>query len=198
MQMKGKKRKKALAAIVKAKKPEVVWTRADYERELHEAKLIGPKFMSDEALVSFCHGVSGYYHAHFWADARPFFQELWKRIEGGKLKMSKSEACRQIGCSRQWANAIVSGRADEHRNASAKAKQAKSGKLLSAVSASTPILTDDEYVHEISKHAFAKLEPLLQQNHWDRYRKICKELAEQFEEASKTPPAGKARAAGAD
>ena len=202
--MKRKKRKKALAEIVKSKKPEVVnsektevvWDSIDYDRELYNAKQIGPAKMSDDALLRFCQGVSGYYHAHFWADARPFFLELWKRINEGKLKMSKTEACRQIGCSRQWANEIVSGRADENREARAKAKGAKGGNKLSAASASTALLTDEEYVDEISEHAWAKLEPLLQSN-WERYRTICKELAKRFDEASKTPPAGKARAAGA-
>jgi hypothetical protein len=28
----------------------------------------------------------------------------------------------------------------------------------------------------------------LLQNHWERYRTICKELAQQFAEASETPP----------
>jgi hypothetical protein len=201
-----KKRKKALAETAKSKKPEVVksqeaevvWDYIDYDRELYKAKQIGPEKMSDDALLSSCHGVSGYYYGHFWADARPFFQELWRRIEAGNLRMSKSEVCRRIGCTRQWANEIVSGRADEHREASAKAKEAKTGKLLSAVSASTALLTDDEYVDEISKHAFATLEPLLQSNNWERYRTVCEELAKQFREASKTQPAAKARAAGAD
>jgi hypothetical protein len=219
--MKNKKRKNALAEAVKSKKPEVVksqeaevvmsqeaevmksqeaevvWDHIQYDRELYNAKKIGPEKMSDDALLSFCHGVSGYYYGHFWADARPFFQELWRRIEAGNLRMSKSEACRRIGCTRQWANEIVSGRADEHREASAKAKEAKGGKLLSAASVSTALLTDDEYVDEISKHAFATLEPLLQSNNWERYRTICEELAKQFEDASKTTPTGKARAAGA-
>jgi hypothetical protein len=190
-----KKRTKVAKPIAKPKKAEVVWDSIAYNRELHKAKQTGPEKMSDDALLSFCHGVSGYYHAHYWAEARPFFQEIWKRIDSGKLKMSKSEACRQIGCSRQWANAIVSGRADEER---AKAKQAKTGKKLSAVTASTELLTDDEYINEISKHAFATLEPLLQSNNWERYRTICDELAKQFREASKTQPAAKARAAGAD
>jgi hypothetical protein len=195
--MKEKKGTKVTTKIVKSKKAEVVWTHLVYDRELYEAQQIGPKNMSDEALMSFCRGVSGYYHAHFWSDARPFFLELWQRINNGKLKMSKTEACRQIGCSRQWAIEIVSGRADEHREARAKAKQAKSGNKVSAVSASTELLTDEEYLREILNHAFAKLKPLLQ-DHWNRYRKICAELAKHFEEASKTPPTSKARAAGAD
>jgi hypothetical protein len=192
-----KKRTKATTQIVKAEKPEVIWTHADFQREVEKAKKVGPRKMSNEDLVSFCHGVNGYFHAHFWADSRPFFVELWRRINDGKLKMSKSEACRRIGCTRQWANAIVSGRADERREARTKAKRAKTGNQVSAVSASTELLTDEEYVNEISNEAFAKLTPLLE-SHWERYRTICKELAKRFEEASKTPPAGKARAAGAD
>jgi hypothetical protein len=187
--MKGKVKvgAKALAQIVKARKPEVVWSHADFGGELEKAKRIGPKKMSNDDLVSFCHGVSGYYRAHFWADTRPFFLELWQRIDAGKLHMSKTAACRKIGCTRQWANAIVSGRADERRKNREKAKAAKGGNLVSAAKTSTALLTDEEYVDEISKDAFAKLKPLLQ-NHWDRYRAICKELAKQFDEASKTPP----------
>jgi hypothetical protein len=185
--MSAKKGTKVNTNIVKAKKAEVVWTHLDYDREVNEAKRVGPEKMSNEALVSFCRGINGYYRAHYWADARPFFLELWKRIDGGKLKISKSEACRRIGCTRQWANAIISGRA--------RAKQAKTGNKVS-----TPILTvedDEDYVQKILNHAFAKLKPLLQ-SHRNSYRAICRELAKHFNKASKTPPAGKARAAGAD
>ena len=134
------------------------------------------------------------YRAHFWVDARPFFQELWRRINAGTLHMNKSEACRQIGCTRQWANAIVSGRADERRSQHAQAKQAKGGTLISAVSTSEALPTDEEFVHQIMKQAFDKLAPLLK-DHWERYRVICKELAEHFDEASKTTPIAKAHGA---
>jgi hypothetical protein len=155
--VKNKKRTKAATQIVKSKKAEVVWSHADFGRELEKAKRIGPKKMSNDDLVSFCHGVSGYYHAHFWADARPFFLELWQRIDAGKLHMSKTAACRKIGCTRQWANAIVSGRADERRENREKAKAAKGGNLVSAANPRTALLTDEEYVREILKQAFAKL-----------------------------------------
>jgi hypothetical protein len=177
--------------IAKARKPDVIWSHAEFGRELEKAKKIGPKNMSDSDLLSFCRGVSGYYHSHFWVDARPFFRELWDRINAGKLHMNKSEACRRIGCTRQWANSIVSGRADERRTVRAQAKGAKGGTLISAVSASEALPTNEEFVHEILKRAFAKLEPLLS-DHWDRYRSICGELAKHFDEASKTPPVAKA------
>jgi len=177
-------------------KPEVVWSHADFGSELKRARRIGPKKMSNDDLVSFCHGANGYYHAHFWADARPFFLELWRRIDAGKLNMSKTAACQKIGCTRQWANAIVSGRADKRRENREKAKAAEGENLVSAAEPRTALLTDKEYVREILEHAFAKLTPLLP-SHWDRYRKICEELARQFGEASKTQPAATAQGEGA-
>ena len=195
--MKTKNKTKALtqnsghSLSIKAARVEVVWTHAEFGRELEKAKQIGPNKMSDTDLLRFCRGVNCYYHSHFWVDARPFFRELWHRINDGKLRMSKTEACRRIGCTPQWANAIVSGRADERRTVRAQAKAAKGGNL---VSASTSLPTDEEFVDEILKRAFAKLEPLLS-DHWDRYRSICGELAKHFEEASKTPLIAKAHGA---
>jgi hypothetical protein len=195
--MKSEKGTKTPAQIVKSERAEVIWSRADFERELEKAKKIGPQKINSFDLLDFCQGAHGYYQAHFWADARPFFQELWRRINAGEFQISKTAACERIGCTRQWANAIVSGRADEEREARAKAKEAKTGKSVSAETASTTLLSDEDYVNEIREHAFAKLEPL-RKSQWDRYRKVCAELAKQFDEASKTTPTGKARAAGAD
>lgn len=101
--------------------------------------------------------------------------------------MSKTAACRKIGCTRQWANAIVSGRADKRRSDRAQAKASQSGNLVSTGEAITALPTDEEFVREISEQAFAMLKPLLP-SHWERYRTICTELAKQFAEASKTPP----------
>ena len=180
--------------ITKAGKSDVIWSHADFGRELEKAKHIGADKLSDNDLLRLCRGISGYYHAHFWVDARPFFQELWHRIKVGKLQMSKTQACRRIGCTRQWANAIVSGRADEHRSQRTAAKGAKGGNLLSAPSTSAALPTNEEYVHEITRQAFAKLAPL-RGAYWDRYRAICEELSKEFAEASKTPPLAKAHGA---
>jgi hypothetical protein len=180
--------------ITKAGKSDVIWSHADFGRELEKAKKIGADKLSDNDLLRLCRGISGYYHAHFWVDARPFFQELWHRINVGKLEMSKKEACRRIGCTRQWANSIVSGRADERRTVRAEAKKAKGGNLVSTVSTSAPLPTNEEFVREILKYTFNKLIPLLG-DHWDRYRAICGELAKHFDEASKTPPIAKAQGA---
>ena len=58
--MKGKVKvgAKAVAQIVKARKPEVVWSHADFGGELEKAKRIGPKKMSNDDLVKFCHRVT--------------------------------------------------------------------------------------------------------------------------------------------
>ena len=181
--------------ITKADKPEVVWNHSEFGRELEKAKKIGPTKMSNKDLLSFCNGVAGYHRVHFWVDARPFFRELWHRIDVGKIPhMNKTKACQRIGCTRQWANAIVSGRADERRMVRADAKKAKGGNLVSTVSTSAALPTDEEFVHQIMKQAFDKLAPLLK-DHWERYRAICKELAEHFDEASKTTPIAKAQGA---
>jgi hypothetical protein len=181
--------------IAKTTKPDVIWSHADFGRELEKAKKIGPKKMSNEDLLSFCHGVSDYHRAHFWVDARPFFQELWHRIEVGEIPhMNKTKACERIGCTRQWANAIVSGRADERRMVRAKAKGAKSGNQVSTVNGSAALATNEDYVDEILNEVFAKLAPLLPA-YWDRYRMICEELAKQFIEASKTTPIAKVHGA---
>jgi hypothetical protein len=180
----------AITPVTKAQtasKPEVVWSHDDFDHELDEARRIGPENMSDSDLVMLCQGVSGYLRAHFWVDARPFFLELWRRIDVGKLRMNKTEACRKIGCTRQWANAIVSGRADERREVRAKAKEAKDGNSVSSPNTITTTLTDQGYVHEITDHAFEMLAALLP-THRGRYRTICEELAKEFEEASKNPP----------
>jgi hypothetical protein len=173
------------APIATSRKPDVVWSHAEFGSELEKAKKIGANKMSNNDLLSLCRGISGYYHAHFWVDARPFFKELWQRINSGQMHMNKTEACRRIGCTRQWANAIVSGRADERRSQHAQAKQAKGGTLISAVNEVAALPTDEEFVHEIRELAFAKLAPLLKES-WERYRTICAELAKHFTEASKT------------
>lgn len=79
-----------------------------------------------------------------------------------------------------------------NEKAKLKGKAAKGGHLVSAAKARRALLKDEVYVREILKQAFAKLTPLLP-HYWERYRKICRGLAKRFDEASKTPPAGKAR-----
>jgi len=183
-------------SILKPAKPEIIWTHDDFARELKKAKGIGPRNMSNDALVIFCCRLNSYYRGRFLMDARPFFVELWRRIEKRKLRMSKTGVCRQIGCTRQWANAIDSGRADARREERKKA-QLETKFPVSSASGSSAVLTAEEYIDKISKYAFSELNSLLR-SHWDLYRTICEKLGHRFIEASKTPPVEKALAAGAN
>jgi hypothetical protein len=182
--------------ILKTRKPVIVWSQPDFDREVNKAQEIGPKEMSDTELLSFCRGAHSYFYAHFWADARPFFVELWKRIEEHKMpevQNSKTEACKRIGCSIRWAQMIVRGTAKDSN-----AEKAKKKKIESEVtSPSQELLTDDEYVTQVLRFAFETLEPLLRDN-WERYRAICAELSKQFCEASKTPDADNQRLPGVE
>jgi hypothetical protein len=151
--------------------------------------------MSDADLLSFCRGAHSYFHAHFWADARPFFLELWKRIEEQKMpeiENSKTEACKAIGCSIRWAQMIVRGTAKESNSGKTKGKKIK-GEFTSRQEP----LTKDEYVFAILKFGFETIKPL-RRDSWELYRDICAEVAKQFGEASKTPDADNPRLPGVE
>ena len=89
------------------------WNHRDFAREVDKSKAGGPGGLSDDELLYFCRGADGFF-THFWADARPFFVELWKRIEAGRISYihTKTEACRLIGCSLRWAEKIVADTAN--------------------------------------------------------------------------------------
>jgi hypothetical protein len=89
---------------------ETVWTHLEFARELERAKEQGARNLLNGRLLALCCGIHNYF-GHFWADARPFFVELWARIETKNFPHSKSEACDRIGCSMRWAQKIVAGTA---------------------------------------------------------------------------------------
>ena len=45
--------------ITKARKPDVIWSHAEFGRELEKAKKIGANKMSNNDLLSLCRGISG-------------------------------------------------------------------------------------------------------------------------------------------
>jgi hypothetical protein len=201
-QMTVKNRKNAVShtarppsVIVKAEQHTIVWSEGDFRREVEKARRIKPQKMSDADLLSFCRGAHRYFHAHFWADARPFFVELWKRIDNHEMpeiQNSKTEACKRIGCSIRWAQMIVRGTAKESNSGEAKEKKTK----REFTSRQEP-LTKDEYVFAISKFGFEMIQPLHRDN-WELYREICAELGKQFYEASKTPDTDNPRLTGVE
>ena len=91
---------------------EPVWGPRKFALELEKAKRIGPHKISDAALVRFCRGAQIYF-VHFWVDAGPFFIELWKRIEEGRMRgiHTKTQAAQLIGVSMRWIQKIIAGTA---------------------------------------------------------------------------------------
>ena len=89
---------------------EMVWTHLEFARALETAKQQGAKNLPNEALLALCKGILTYF-GHFWADGRPFFGELWARIESKDFPYNKREACDRIGLSVRWAQKIIAGTA---------------------------------------------------------------------------------------
>jgi hypothetical protein len=92
---------------------EPVLSKDQYRKELEKALQIGPGNLSNAVLFRLLRGVRTDFLVHFWADVRPFFVELWRRIENKQIAdiPTKTEACRLIGCSVRWAERIVAGTA---------------------------------------------------------------------------------------
>jgi len=92
---------------------EPVWSEEQISSELEKAKRIGVRNLSNGALLRLCRSLRGRFLTHYWADARPFFVELWRRIENKQIAdiPTKTEACRLLGISMRWAEKIVEGKA---------------------------------------------------------------------------------------
>ena len=152
------------------------WNHRDFAHEVDKSKAVGPGGLSDNELLRFCRGADGLY-THFWADAQPFFVELWKRIEEGRISYihTKTEACRLIGCSLRWAEKIVAGTA----------KSSKKNRLNTKSEGTRQGLerSNQDYIADITGYAEKKLQPLVAQGEWTRYSNVCKLLESFFAEA---------------
>src|SRR4029077_3737551 len=148
------------------------WNHRDFARETDKFKAVGPGGLSDDELLNFCRGADGFF-THFWADARPFFVELWKRIEAGRISYihTKTEACRLIGCSLRWAEKIVAGTTKSSNKNRANTKFESTAQALAR--------SNQDYVADITGFVEKKLQPLVAQGEWTRYSNICK-LLERF------------------
>jgi len=54
---------------------------AAFSLKLERVKRVGPAGLLDVDLLEFCRGAHKHYKTHFWVQARPFFIELWRRID---------------------------------------------------------------------------------------------------------------------
>jgi hypothetical protein len=160
---------------------ERTWNHRDFAREVDKSKAGEPGGLSDDELLYFCRGADGFF-THFWADAQPFFVELWKRIEEGRISYihTKTEACRLIGCSLRWAEKIVAGTA-KGSNSSKTTK----GNTEFEGEPQTPERSNQDYVDDITGYAEKQLQPLVARGEWKRYSNICMLLKKHFADERK-------------
>jgi hypothetical protein len=145
---------------------EMVWTHVEFARALETAKQQGAKNLLNEALLALCMGIVTYF-GHFWADARPFFVELWARIEAKDFPYTKREACDRIGLSVRWAEKIVAGTARP---------------LGSRKNPVPEDWTNGDYFVAITHGAEKTLRPLIANGEQHRYQNIYKLVRQRFAE----------------
>lgn len=181
----------------------------EFSLELEKAQAVGIPKLSNEALLNHCKGAYGQFK-RYWVNARPFFLELWRRLEDGLVPeiRTKAEVCERIGCSIRWAQMIVSGYAETRDQkkpgnppiceGSSLATQPHSADQQPVKHAGSSrldrILTAEEYVLDIQRFAFRKLRKVREQR-LDRYRNVCGILAEDFRQACQIEAVAEAKAA---
>ena|SRR5437868_1723042 len=156
---------------------------AEFSLKLDRVKRVGPAGLVDVDLLEFCRGAHKHYKAHFWVDARPYFIELWRRIEENRVPeiRTKTEACRLIGCSLRWGQLIVSGGA--MKKAKRGAKEVKLGPETH--SKEVELRTTQEYVADITAYTGRQLQSLWARSEWTRCRNIYRLLAKYFADVRK-------------
>jgi hypothetical protein len=162
---KSKKRDRRQAAS-NLTRVEIVWTDLEFAREIGRAKQQGAKNLPNEALLALCKGIVTYF-GHFWADARPFFVEVWARIEDKNFPYTKREACDRIGLSVRWAEEIIAGTARP---------------LGSRKNPVPQDWTNAHYIAAITHHAEKTLRPLIANREQHRYQNIYKLVRLRFAE----------------
>jgi hypothetical protein len=162
---------------------ERVWSHAEFALALERVKGAGPAGLRDGDLLEFCRGAHKHYKTHFWADARPFFIELWRRIGEKQIPniRTKAEACRLIGCSLRWAELIVSGGA--RKKTKFGTNEVKTERETHAKD--VELRTVQEYVADITAYTARKLQPLWARGEWSRCRNIYKLLEVHFDDVRK-------------
>jgi hypothetical protein len=152
---------------------ELVWSEEQISSELEKAKRIGVRNLSNGDLLRLCRSLRGRFLTHFWADARPFFVELWRRIENKQIAdiPTKTEACRLLGISMRWAEKIVEGKA--------KKKGAPDSAGLNFCAPHPQLFTNEEFVVDIGGYANRQLQALARENR-KRYDDVCTAIADHF------------------
>jgi hypothetical protein len=152
------------------------WSLSEFTRELAKVEEIGINKISNEDLLRFCRGAHGCF-GHYLADLQPSFQEVWRRIEDGRITLTKTEACKLIGCSLRWAEKIVDGTARDSNGA-------KEERTETVGASQTPAQrSNQDFVLDVTRYAEMKLRPLIARGERDRCRNINKLVANYFIDA---------------
>jgi hypothetical protein len=160
---KSKKRDRRQAASNLARVV-MIWTHLEFIGAIEKAKEKGEKNLPNRRLLALCMGILRYF-GHFWADARPFFVELWTRIEANDFPYTKPQACDQIACSVRWAEKIVAGTARPLGSPKNPVPEDwKNGAYFAAIT---------HYAEKIVRSLIAKGEQ-------HRYQNICKLVRQRF------------------
>jgi hypothetical protein len=146
--------------------------RNEFARELANAEAVGARKMTNEDLLRFCRLAYGFFE-HYLVDSRPFFQELWQRIEDGRISLTKTQVCKSIGCSLRWAEKIIDGSARDSRRAKGETAELESAPSLAQCSI-------PEFVRNVTRYAEMKLRPLFARGERDRCRHIYLLAADYF------------------
>jgi hypothetical protein len=152
---------------------DLVWSEEQCSTELEKARRIGVRNLSNRALLGLCRSLRTRFLTHYWADARPFFVELWRRIENKQIAdiPTKTEACRLLGISMRWVEKIVEGKAKKQRTADSAG--------VNFCAPHPQLFTDEELVVDIESYASKQLQALARENP-KRYDDVCTAIAEHF------------------
>jgi hypothetical protein len=151
--------------------------RNEFARELANAEAVGASKMTNEDLLRFCRSAYNFFDHHYLVDSQPFFRELWHRIEDGRISLTKTEACKSIGCSLRWGERIVDGSARDSRRAKGETAELESGPALAQCSI-------PEFVRNVTRYAEKKMRPLFARGERDRCRHIYLLAADYFVRAA--------------
>lgn len=158
-----------------------VWDHEDFVLKLEKAKAADPTELSATDLLDFCRGASRHFRKHYWVDARPFFVELWDRIERKKIPEvpTKTAACKEIGCTLRWAEAIVAGTAKDSNAPKANGERS----ACEVTSHDRSKWSNRDYFNHITSHAISMLDTFTADDPGKRSL-VCLDLERLFAEAA--------------
>ena len=155
-----------------------LWSRHKLDVQLARVKRIGVAKVPYGLLLE-C-GYQGIYQfgKRCLSQLSPILVELSRRVECHQVPgiLTKTQLCAIVGCSLRWLEVIVSRAKQRTGNDTDRGGASEPA----AASQAFDLPTSQELVTEIMAYAMKKLEPLMRQGLWNRYRNVCRLLAQHF------------------